>query len=467
MIFDIHWFKKHQKKILFLANFPIVKIWFRYVLRIRRCDLPLNIKITEIMPNSFSWGDRIIIENGKRKLRWTTDFRTHEKFGKRLYFGFRYLWMICHSWDIIVNYLGLRKLDLGFAEATFYPAAGANSPVDGHVVRSSVGESFANIVDGAGTSASATSTGTSFAKITRAGAGSFTEMRRGIYLFDTSSLDDSATINSAIFSIYGTGKGNAAGSPDLGVVSSNPTSNDDVVAGDYIKSKFGNTDFATRITYASYSTTGYNAFSLNASGLAAISLTGITKFGARLSWDIDESDGTTADGDSTFVGSFADFAGTSQDPKLVVDYTVIIEKILTDSISMTETFTKRIERTLSDSISMTEIFAKVRICVKEFIDTISMTDTIKKTTNKILSDTISMTDTIMKTINKIFTDTISMVESLIKTIIKIFTDTITMSEVLQRFKNGIKIIWDKISRSVSSWSKSSKNTTTWDNEDKS
>jgi hypothetical protein len=134
---------------------------------------------------------------------------------------------------------------------------------------------------------------------------------------------------------------------------------------------------------------------------------------------------------------------------------------------MTETFTKRIERTLSDSISMTEIFAKVRICVKEFIDSISMNDTIKKTTNKILSDTISMTDTIMKTINKIFTDTISMIESLLKTIIKIFTDTITMSEVLQRFKNGIKIIWDKISRSVSSWSKSSKNTTIWDNEDKS
>ena len=92
-------------------------------------------------------------------------------------------------------------------------------------------------------------------------------------------------------------------------------------AGDF--DSLGTTTFSTAITNTSWSTTGYNDFVLNASGLAAITVTGVSKFGAKeTTYDLGGATPTwAADSDNSISGYFADETGTANDPKLVIEHT--------------------------------------------------------------------------------------------------------------------------------------------------
>ena len=103
------------------------------------------------------------------------------------------------------------------------------------------------------------------------------------------------------------------------VVSSNPATNTDLVNGDY--ATFGETRFATDITYANFSIGAYNTFSLNGDGIAAISKTGISKFGFRSDYDLDNVVPTPNSAKTNYTTAYtADQIGVTQDPKLVVTY---------------------------------------------------------------------------------------------------------------------------------------------------
>lgn len=71
---------------------------------------------------------------------------------------------------------------------------------------------------------------------------------------------------------------------------------------------------------------GYNNFTLDANGIANVSLTGISKFWTRLNWDTDNSfGGTWSSNKSSYYNSYlADQTGTSNDPKLTITYTLPI-----------------------------------------------------------------------------------------------------------------------------------------------
>ena len=70
-----------------------------------------------------------------------------------------------------------------------------------------------------------------------------------------------------------------------------------------------------------FSTSGYNPFTLNASGLTAISKTGITKLGLAEGHDILENDPGTGNNSLNALGFYmADQTGTANDPNLVVEH---------------------------------------------------------------------------------------------------------------------------------------------------
>ncbi len=174
----------------------------------------------------------------------------------------------------------------------------------------------------AGTTAVSNATAGNYARVYGTGTSGnpWRNITRGFILFDTSVISDNDTKDSATLSIYGNNVSNMH-SQSLEIVSSTPASNIDLVTGDY--DQLGTTQFATPISFGSWNTSGYNNFTLNSSGRANISLTGISKFGTRTNSDRANTAPTTMSGDhnSYAGGYFTDQTGTTTDPKLVVEHT--------------------------------------------------------------------------------------------------------------------------------------------------
>lgn len=202
--------------------------------------------------------------------------------------------------------------------STFYPNPDAESTsVDGYVWRNSVDETWSAIHDAsAGTFAGDDLSALNVNLSTSGTSNQWDRMGRGFLLFDTSSITDNDVIDSATFSIDGDG-GTDGFNQSGCLVDSTPASNTSIVAGDY--DQLGTTLYADCLDLGSWSTSSYNNFSLNATGLAAITTTGVTKFGWRLSSDRENSAPTwTANTDADASPHSADVAGTSVDPKLVI-----------------------------------------------------------------------------------------------------------------------------------------------------
>lgn len=208
------------------------------------------------------------------------------------------------------------------ADTTAYPdASPETSTVDGYVQNFNGScDTFANIrgaATGSGASDSATTLQIQLDTSSCTGS-NVKSIIRSFTLFDTSAIPDTDTISSATLSVYGVTKRNSSGSPDLHVSASNPASNTAIATGDY--DAISDTSFGS-LSYASFTNSAYNDITLNSSGEAAISKTGVTKFALRTSWDINnDTTGITfeAADDSALIVSSADVTGTSQDPKLVV-----------------------------------------------------------------------------------------------------------------------------------------------------
>ena len=152
----------------------------------------------------------------------------------------------------------------------------------------------------------------------------FRDLYRSIFLYDTSSLTSGATVSSATQSIYGFGAlNNLGGSPNINVYSATPASNTVLTAGD--NQQISSTAYCdTAVVYGSWSTVAYNDFVYNATGIAGVSLTGVTKTGARnADHDVANSNpGYNSLKTDYLQGYFADNTGTANDPKLVVTYTL-------------------------------------------------------------------------------------------------------------------------------------------------
>lgn len=150
--------------------------------------------------------------------------------------------------------------------------------------------------------------------------GSNYQISRGFFLFDTSALPDGATISSAVLSLCSTGDGAYLNqdTTSLDIVSSNPAADNNLVTGDF--DQVGSTSFGN-ITLASWTTSDgtYNDITLNASGIAAISKTGITKLGCRIKKDLDDS---AVSGRNELYFYFSGSYLTDKDPKLVITYTI-------------------------------------------------------------------------------------------------------------------------------------------------
>lgn len=212
-------------------------------------------------------------------------------------------------------------------DVTFYPDANPETTsVDGWARQDQATQTWATLHDAAGNDFSDTSDPTQIAAIEASTtADRFNQIFRSIFLFDSSSIPDSDSIDAATMSVRGTTKSNAANfspAPEINVYTSNPASNTGLTGTDY--STLGTVAQSdTNITHAGYSTTGYNDFVLNATGRGNVSKTSVSKFGIReATYDAANVAPTWVNsGQWNMLANHAEAADVTTDPKLAVTHT--------------------------------------------------------------------------------------------------------------------------------------------------
>jgi len=445
IVFGVKWFEKHQAKLLWLLNTPVIKIWFRWVMRIRKYDCPLGEEIAEIRPSNFTFKEKLIWIPGKKGLQRqrTTDFRTHDKYSKRLYFAFKPFWYLLHffDWAMLDRVDAMAKLSFGFATLTAYPAAGENSPVDGLIsARNAVSSGWA-ATRGASAGYFTDSTGGQ-AKIM---TGIFSDapdkyyIQRYFCLFDTAALTSGASISDAVLSVAGNGSANQNGDNDgddyIAVITTTPASNTTLVDDDF--DQVGFVEQSTQIDIGVFvSTAGsYNNFTFNSTGRGNVSKTSISKFGLLEGHDIlNRAYAGAAETQNAVTIRTADYTGTSSDPKLVITYTIstAYTKTINETLSLVDTVLKRPTRNLLETLNLTDTFSFLKIQSLVLSEIVSLTDTLVKFTTRVFSETVTLTDSYVRalTTSRVYTETVALTDSLLSVITRIFTETISFSDTL-------------------------------------
>lgn len=210
---------------------------------------------------------------------------------------------------------------------TYYPDAHPESTsVDGMVRHIADSSTWAQIRDGVGNNSDDDD---DWEYLVRWQCDSQTDrydhLHRSIFLFDTSAIPDGATILSAILSIYtfSTFRNDASWDIKANIYSSNPASNTALVGGDY--DSLGTTPLCdTDIAFANikgFLNPGYNNFTLNTTGLAAISKTAITKLGLReVTYDVGDTPPPWTANYIFYISGYLAEKGGDFRPKLVITY---------------------------------------------------------------------------------------------------------------------------------------------------
>ena len=324
VVFSAAWFGSHQRTLLRLLAWPVVGRWFRWVLCIRRHDVGYHGRIVQLLPHAYT----VAHDDGTL----TTDFRTHAKYAKRLYHAFRPAWWTLHVWDARVANPFVPALNAGFDTLTAYPDPDPETAtVDGNVRRDGVDEAWGTIRAGAGTAADDAFNNRVIGFNASATLNQWTTLYRAFYLFDTSAIGAAGAVTATTFSVYGTvAIDNLGVSPTIDVYTTTPATNTALVAADF--SQIGTTSqTGSPIAVGAWSTSGYNTWTLNATGIASIATTGVTKFGTRnANYDVANTAPTwTASQGVDVQGYTADQTGTANDPKLVVTYNIPTFRLIT------------------------------------------------------------------------------------------------------------------------------------------
>ena len=216
------------------------------------------------------------------------------------------------------------KGKIGSTTSTFYPATGANDPVDGRVINHPSSSDWATVHDAAsGTSVSTTGT-VERGEVEMVGSNIL--ITRGFMLFDTSSISTTNEISSATLSLdFSSADSSFAndGYDYVTITQSNPDSDDTLITADF--NQAGSTeaiDEGDRKDITDISTGTYTDFPFNATGIGFIGTGagGRTRLGQREGHDFSNNDPGLASGKYILARWKSADNGTAE-PKLVIVHT--------------------------------------------------------------------------------------------------------------------------------------------------
>lgn len=318
--FDEAWFKKHQVTLLTLLNSKATSRLTRSVLCFCKEECPASRQICAIGPNRFSY-DATLLPDGREQI--TTDFKTQDKFSRRIYFSLRPLWWIAHTWDEVADYVKPRY-SFGLSSLTAYGDDNVTT-CEGAIAQNTTNATWAAIRDGSGNTLNQNAANHyGFRLGCFPTTNKWIFVYRSIYTFDTSSIGGGNTVSAAVFSCWSaTNPDSLSCAPDADVYTATPASNNILVNGDY--TQVGTvSQTGAALSYATINVNTFIDFTFNATGRGNISLTGISKFGIRnANYDVANVPPTWQAGSNKYTGwivySF-DSYGTGNGPRIVITY---------------------------------------------------------------------------------------------------------------------------------------------------
>lgn len=312
--FGKNFFEKHQSKLVRFANSWIGRRFFDF-----KGGFGLGkIRVMALYPNAVSYDWKV--KDGK--LVKTTCFSTDNHYQKKLEHAYRFVKMFVPqavAWKMLQPSGALSLLPMvALTTSTFYPdAAPESTSVDGYVGKYDPSGTWDGVHDATtGTSADDSGSGIGVNSLDVYGDGEIRQIDRVFLLFDTSSIDSGDAISSAVLSLYVTHKSDTLDTAAVRVVTSTPASNTALVTADY--DAIGTVAQATDVAISSISTTAFNDWTFNSTGRGNVDKDGISKFGARIDLDADDTEPTDKNGHAMIRPMFAD--NGSNKPKLVVEH---------------------------------------------------------------------------------------------------------------------------------------------------
>jgi len=193
------------------------------------------------------------------------------------------------------------------------------------------GDTFTNLVNAAGSSSDDSGIlGSAIDIQSDSDTSEWTQLTRGIFLFDTLLLDSDKNVYNANVSLYvNTKTDGLTCTPDTGIYETAPASDTALVNADY--ATFGSLLLSNEIAYNDIVTGSYNSWNLNAAGRSKVGREEITKFGTRSNYDATDTPPTWSASLSSNVNVFFSENGTSTEPKLTVFYRNLTEYIKLES----------------------------------------------------------------------------------------------------------------------------------------
>lgn len=305
----------------------------------------------------------------------------------------------------------------------------------------------------------------------------------GFFMFDTSAIGASDTISDAVFSVYLVGDNAGTASNQYGVTQSKQGIWNNLASGDFDDrrdSLNSGTEGATRKNRVTGSTSGYEDFTLNATGRGWIARSGETKPASAsasgktqlsIAWakDLDNSAPTTNDYNQVYA---ADQTGTANDPKLVVTHssattynqsvtatatvtgsivkglsktlsvtpavsaTVLkqMAKSLTATATATANMVKQMAKSLIGNVAVTASMVATKVYLETLEATVAVTSAITKIPGKLLTGTASVTASLTKvsTLTRTLQATAAVTGAVLKGLTKTLTATSAVSGVLTK-----------------------------------
>lgn len=131
---------------------------------------------------------------------------------------------------------------------------------------------------------------------------------------------------------------------------------------------------------------------------------------------------------------------------------------LSDTMTLTDSILKTTGRKLVETLTLTDTLTSIRLKFSTLAESLSLSDSLVRTAGKVLSETVTLSSSLVKTLGAVFSETITLTDTTIRSFGKVLTESLSLVTSLSKLLNGrVPSLWAKIAKPTGdSWSKTNK-----------